>query len=77
MDKIGLRLSAPDQCAIDSTDDYLVEMVIDEPNGMEYVFYPTDSDYYGILAASHEDVGQVTYYRITRNEWRDNFYPLV
>lgn len=60
MDKLGLR--EPD--GLTQTMNYLYN----ENTGMEYEQFSDDNDQL-YMSASHEDVGQITWFRITKDAW--------
>lgn len=66
LDRIGMRLSDSDsELWNDATFNDRTEVATSDDSGMEYEYdYVTE-----ILAACHEDVGQITYYRATADQW--------
>lgn len=69
--RIGLHLSHDDNVKWEThAKNGLLHEAYIEDTGMEYLFLD-DFPGYGILAAWHESVGQVTYYSITRAQWQD------
>lgn len=69
--RIGNHLPHEDATAWETAqNDESLTYAYNEDTGMEYE-YMDDFPGTGILAAWHEDVGQVTYYRATHAQWLD------